>query len=48
MRLGSRNMLVSVASLAAHSILVGACASDATEAPSAEEADYIDEDESRD
>ena len=48
MKLGSRNMLVSVAGLAALSILVGACASDAAEAPSAEEADHIDEDEHRD
>jgi len=44
MRLGSRNILVAVAGLAVLSILVSACASDATEAPSTEEAEHMDED----
>jgi mono/diheme cytochrome c family protein len=38
-------MLVAVAGLAVLSILVSACASDATEAPATEEAEHMDEDE---
>lgn len=43
MKLKSRNMLVAVAGLTVLSILVSACASDATEAPATEEAEHIED-----